>query len=189
MDAVHLHAGERVVLKLGKHPLVLVGNLIPFAVLDYLPYLLPQLGEYISRVNPSSAVDMASSLSFENPWVRFIVGIYWLFVWMGAFGVFTDYYLDKWIVTTERIIDINQKSFWSREVSSLFLHRVQNVETDISGFFNTIFGFGTVSVESAGAEVNRIRMTGLARPEHVRDVILREAARHESERPGIRIGM
>jgi membrane protein YdbS with pleckstrin-like domain len=189
MDAVHLHAGERVVLKLGKHPLVLVGNLIPFAVLDYLPYLLPQLGEYISRVNPSSTVDMASSLSFENPWVRFIVGIYWLFVWMGAFGVFTDYYLDKWIVTTERIIDINQKSFWSREVSSLFLHRVQNVETDISGFFNTIFGFGTVSVESAGAEVNRIRMTGLARPEHVRDVILREAARHESERPGIRIGM
>jgi membrane protein YdbS with pleckstrin-like domain len=189
MDAVSLHAGERVILKLGKHPLVLVGKLIPYAFLDYLPYLLPTLGAWLSRTNPSTVVDFAATLSFENPWVRFIVGIYWLFVWMGAFGVFTDYFLDKWVVTSERIIDINQKSFWSREVGSLFLHRVQNVETDVSGFFNTVFGFGTVSVESAGAEVNRIRMTGLARPEYVRDVILKEVNRHETERPVARVGL
>jgi len=189
MDAAHLHAGEKVVLSLRKHPLILVGKLIPFAFLDYLPYLLVQMSEYLREMNPTTMVNLADALSFDSPWMRFIVGIYWLFIWMGAFGVFTDYFLDRWVVTNERIIDVNQKSFWSRQVASLFLHRVQNVETDVSGFFHTIFGFGTVSVESAGAEVNRIRMTGLSRPEHVRDVILREAARHETERPIVRVGM
>ncbi len=178
MDSVQLHAGERVILNIGKHPLVLVGNLIPFAILDYLPYLLPALGRYLQAANPGAAVDYIANFSFDNPWVRFLVGIYWLFVWMGSFGVLTDYYLDKWIVTNERVIDINQKGFWSRRVDSLFLHRVQNVETQVSGFFGTLFGFGRVSVESAGAELNRLCMRGL-----------REVARSEQERPVARIGL
>jgi hypothetical protein len=183
MDAIQLHAGERVILRVGKHPLILVGSLIPYAILDYLPYLIPQFGRYLENANPGALVDYVETLSFDNPWVRFIVGVYWLFVWMGAFGVFTDYFLDKWIVTSERVIEINQRNFWSRQVDSLFLHKVQNVRTDVSGFFHTIFGFGRVSVESAGAEVNRICMRGLGNPEHVRDVILRETARFEQHRP------
>ncbi len=184
MDAVQLHLGEKVILRLRKHWLVLVGRLIPFAILDYLPYLLPGLGVYIMRANPTSVIDYATLFSFENPWVSFIVGIYWLFVWMGAFGVFTNHYLDQWIVTSERVIDIDQESFWNRKVDSLFLHRIQNVETGVYGFFNTLFGFGTVSIESAGAEMDRIHMTGLSNPEQVRDTILREMARHEKEHIG-----
>lgn len=179
MDAVQLHHGEHVILKLRKHPLFLIGALIPYAILDYLPYLIPSIGKMAANANPGAAIDFVEMFSFDNPWVRFIVGIYWLFVWMGAFGVFTNHFLDQWVVTTERIIDVNQESFWERRVTSLFLHRVQNVETDVHGFFHTIFHFGTVAVESAGAEKNLFKMTGLSNPEHVRDTILREVARHE----------
>lgn len=182
MERLQLHADEQVILNVRKHPLILVGRLIPFALLDYLPYLLPGFGAAIMASNPASVIDFAATLSFENPWMQFLVGIYWLFIWMGAFGVFTNHYLDQWVVTNERIIEIDQKSFWNRSVSSLFLNRVQNVETDVEGFFNTLFHFGTVSVESAGAEVNRIRMSGLGNPEHVRDVILREHAKMEEAR-------
>lgn len=182
MEHFQLHAGEHVVLKVRRHPLILIGQLVPIIILDYLPYLLPGIGAYLMAANPSSVIDFALLFSFENPWMTFIVGIYWLFLWMFTFGAFTDYYLDQWVVTNERIIEVDQKSFFHRTVSSLFLHRVQNVETDVEGFFNTLFGFGRVSVESAGAEVNRIKMSGLGNPEHVRDVILREHARFESER-------
>ncbi|HYD93668.1 MAG TPA: PH domain-containing protein [Candidatus Paceibacterota bacterium] len=189
MDQLQLHAGEQIILRLRKHPLILVGKLIPLAILDYIPYLLPELGKFITATGPGGAIDYAATLSFDNPWVRFVVGVYWLFLWMAAFGIFTNHYLDEWIVTNERIIDIDQQAFWRRQVSSLFLDRIQNVETQVDGFFNTLFHFGTVSVESAGAEVNRIRMAGLANPEHVRDVILREHARMEDERlakaPGV----
>lgn len=178
MLEVKLHSGEHVILSLRKHPLILLGSLLPFIVLDYIPYLLPKAAAFVaSSAGAAMPLDLASALSFGNPWFDFIVGIYWLFVWMGMFGVFTDYFLDQWIVTNERVIDINQKSFWRREVTSLFLNRVQNVESDVGGVFHTLFGFGTVTVESAGAEEHKIRMPGLPGPGHVRDVILQEIAK------------
>lgn len=190
MVDLKLQPGEHVLVSLRKHPLILIGQLIPFAILDYLPYLLPKFGAFFDGINPPGSISYAALLSFGNPWVAFFVGIYWLFVWMGAFGTFINYFLDQWVVTNERIIDINQKDFWDREISSLFLSRVQNVDTDIDGFFHTLFGFGTVSVESAGAEIGKVRMTGLSRPNYVRDLILKEIAKfHDSRTATPKIGL
>lgn len=183
-----LHQNEHVIMTVRKHPLVLIGNLLPFALLDYLPYLLPALGRMLDSASAGgSLIAWEATLSFTNPWVAFVVGIYWLFVWMGAFGVFVNHFLDQWVITNERIIDINQEHFWSRSVSSMLLARVQNVETDISGLFHTLFGFGTVSVETGGAEVGRVKMGGLAHPKRIRDRILEEVARihKESAKQGI----
>lgn len=176
-----LHPGESVIMTIRRHPLILVGKLIPFLILDYLPYLLPKVGILLDQVGTTNVIGWTELFAFSNPWVSFTVGVYWLFVWMGAFGVFVNHYLDQWILTSERIIDINQRDFWSRDVSSMLLSRVQNVETNISGFFHTLFGFGTVSVETGGAEVNRVRMTGLEHPREIRDRILQEVARIQSE--------
>jgi len=183
MTDLSLHAGERILLSLRKHPLIIVGKLIPFIILDYLPYLLPKIGAYLASTVPNPPVDYTALLSFANPWVDFLVGVYWLFVWMGAFGTFTNYFLDQWIVTNERIIDVNQKSFWDREVSSLFLDRVQNVEVEISGVFGTLFGFGTVDIESAGAEVGATTMSGLSHPNQIRDTILAEVGQLHKQAP------
>lgn len=177
MVDLQLQPGEKILISLRKHPLICVGSLIPYAILDYLPYLLPKVGTFLQSINPASTVNYTSLFSFGNPWVDFIIGVYWLFVWMGAFSVFINYFLDQWIVTNERIIDIDQKSFWDRQISSLFLSRIQDVTTDINGVFYTLFGFGTVSVESAGADAGRIKMAGLSRPNTVRDLILREVAK------------
>lgn len=183
MTDLSLHPNERVLMSLRKHPLICVGQLIPFVILDYLPYLLPKMGAWLSVATPSTLFDYATAFSFENPWVTFLVGVYWIFVWMGAFGTFTNYFLDQWIITNERVIDINQKSFWSREVSSLFLDRVQDVETDITGFFHTLFGFGTVTIESAGPQVGVVRMTGLSHPTTVRDLVLSEVGKLHRQAP------
>lgn len=180
----NMHPGEHTLLVIRKHPLIFVGALIPFALLDYLPHLLPVLGQIILAQAPMVDPAVIGYLSLEHPLTRFFVGGYWLIVWMGAFGVFTNYYLDQWILTNERVISIDQKGFWNREVSSVFLDRVQDVETEISSVFGTLFGFGTVSVEAAGAEVGRFRMPGLSGPRHVRDRILEEVAkRHPAPEP------
>lgn len=179
MTDLSLHDNEQVLMSLRKHPLIALGSLLPFAILDYLPYLLPKLGVWLSSVgaNGPAPYDYAALLSFQNPWVTFLVGVYWLFVWMGAFGTFTDYFLDQWVVTNERVINVDQRSFWSREVSSVFLDRVQDVDINVSGFFATLFGFGQVTVESAGAEIGIVRMNGLSHPHEVRDLILKEVGK------------
>ncbi len=176
-----LHPHEKVILTVRKHPLILVGRLIPLIILDALPYTLPNLGEFLTRVSATNTIPWTQMLSFENPWVAFIVGLYWLFLWMAAFGMITNHFLDQWIVTSERIVDIDQKDFWSREVSTLLLTRVQDVEIEVHGLFHTLFGFGTVSVETAGAEPGRFRMPGLGNPRYIRDLILKEAQRARKE--------
>ncbi len=179
-----LYPNEKILHRAQKHPLILVGQLIPLAILDYLPYLLPKLGLFLDQANPASIIAWGQVLSFDNPWVAFIVGVYWLFIWMAMFGLFVNHFLDQWIITNERVIDINQRDFWSRDVSSVLLVRVQDVETDISGFFHTLFGFGTVTVESAGADGSKTCMKGLSKPRYVRELILKEAMRARKEEFG-----
>ena len=78
-----------------------------------------------------------------------------------------DYYLDVWIITSHRIIDINQNGLFSRVVAQYRLERIQNVTADVSGFLPTVFNFGDVKVETAGAEVN-LEMVQVSHP---RDIV------------------
>jgi uncharacterized membrane protein YdbT with pleckstrin-like domain len=84
------------------------------------------------------------------PIVVLFLSIYYLYVWLLAFHSFVDYYLDVWIVTTERIINIEQKGLFARTVSEQELFRVQDVTSEVHGFFETILNFGDVHIQTAG---------------------------------------
>lgn len=87
----------------------------------------------------------------------FLAGsIYMLFVVLFVFAGFLDYWLDVWVITTERIISIEQKGLFSRSLIELQLDRVQDVNADISGFVPTLLHYGNISVQAAGAVSNTI---------------------------------
>lgn len=172
-------SGEHLITSVRKHPLIFVGQLIPFAVLAWLPSLLPALVEGLAAAG--SGGPLLEALSFDHPWLRFVVGIYWLFLWMGAFHTFTDFYLDQWVITNHRIVRIDQVGFFDRQVSSLHLNRVQDVQSDVRGILGELFGFGTLSVETAGDDSGRFRIRGIANVRGLRDVIMKEVTdRQES---------
>ena len=93
-------------------------------------------------------------------------------MWGGAFAIFTRYFLNLWVVTNQRIVDMHQKSFFSREVSSLLLDRVQDVTVDTEGVLPSLLDIGDINVQTAGA-VNRFSMCGLGHPSQLRDIILK----------------
>jgi len=177
MAEFELEREEHVMAAVRKHPLIAVGKLIPFVILAYLPTLLPEFSALIQTVIPAES--LSNFLSTDNPWTRFVIGMYWLFVWMGAFGAFTDYYLDQFIITNHRIIRIDQAGFFDRQVSSLHLNRVQDVLTDIEGVFAELFGYGTLSVETAGEDPTRFRISGVAHVRHLRDLIMKEVTERQ----------
>lgn len=173
-----LEGDEKVIASVRKHPLIFIGTLIPYILLAWLPTLIPEALSLIETVGNSSWIQAVSP---ENAWVRFVIGVYWLFVWMGAFSAFTDYYLDQWIVTNHRIVRIDQVGFFDRQVSSLHLNRVQDVMTDIEGIFAELFGYGTLSVESAGDDPTRFRIRGIANARHLRDLIMKEVTERQEK--------
>jgi hypothetical protein len=96
-------------------------------------------------------------------------------LWSAAFNTVTRYYLNQWIITNTRIIEIHQYGFFSREVSSVLLIHVQDVSSEVDGVFGTLLGYGELQVQSAGAE-EHFTMDDIASPTVLRDLIMREIA-------------
>ncbi len=75
-----------------------------------------------------------------------------LLTWLYAFLIWIDVWFDTWIITEDRIINIEQSGLFSREVSELKLARVQDVSVEVHGFFQTFLNYGDVHIQSAGEE-------------------------------------
>ena len=171
MAVVELEPGESITKSVRKHWLVLIGSLLPFAILGYLPILLFSGLAGLLAKTPA----LYGLLTFDAPGMRLLLGIWWLFMWLGAFSAVIRYLLTEWVITTTRIIDVHQYGFFRRQISSALLNRVQDVTTDTEGLFETLFGFGRLEVESAGAQ-ERFVMDGIAHPAVLRDLIMGELA-------------
>lgn len=175
MEEFQLDPGERVTRTVRKHWFVLLVSFIPFLLLAWLPTVIPGLLVKLSSTSPE-AMALFGQFTAENPWFRLFLGLWWIFLWIGAFNTFTQYYLNHWVITTARIVRIRQHGFFSREVSSFLLSRVQDVTTEVNGIFADLLGYGSVRVQTAGTESKDFVMDGVEDPTGMRDLIMSEIA-------------
>jgi hypothetical protein len=82
--------------------------------------------------------------------ITLLFSAYYLFVVLYAFTNFVDYYLDVWIVTNMRIINIEQKGLFARIMSEKDLGRMQDITSTIDGFLPTLLNYGDVHIQTAG---------------------------------------
>ncbi len=189
MEDFELEPGEKIVKLVRKHWFVFVLQFVPSAILAAVPFLILPAFSYIAAATPPGSplpalfALMTNGTLLSNPWIRLALGSWWLAIWIAAFNAFTNYFLKAWLVTSERIVDINQKGFFNREVSSLLLDRVQDVTTDVDGILPTLFGFGNIHVQTAGTQ-ERFHMHGVPDAKGLRDTILQEVARVQKLSPG-----
>lgn len=89
--------------------------------------------------------------------------LYWLRL---LFTIWLDYYLDVWVVTNQRILNIDHDGLFHRKISEQQLSRVQDVTTEISGFLQTTMNFGDIHVQTA-AETEHFIFRDISEPEFV----------------------
>ena len=140
----HQRPDERIVFYLRRHWFVFFKTILFYAVLLIFPYLFFLLSETLF---PNL---LSSSVGF--PAIVIGASIYYLFIWLFFFHAFADYYLDMWIVTNHRIINIEQEGLFARVISEQDLQRIQDITSDIHGFFPTLFGYGNVHIQTAGEQ-------------------------------------
>lgn len=125
-----------------------------FGSLSLIPFLYPEaLGTEMFR------------------FVLFIQNSLILLVWLYAFLIWIDYFFDVWIITNERVINIEQKGLFVRAVSELKFSRIQDVTSEVSGMIPTILNFGDVKVQTASEE-DYFLFRRVPDPYHVKDVIM-----------------
>lgn len=153
---------EEVVLFLRRHWFAILIIVVSFIVLTGIPILL---GWFFF-----DTIESWLAHQVIGPIFVVLSSIYFLSIWLVAFIEFTDYYLDTWIITNERIINIEQEGLFHRTASELDLAAVQDATAEIHGFLQTIFSFGNVFVQTAG-EKGRFHFKNIDNPEHVKEVI------------------
>ena len=84
---------------------------------------------------------------------------------------FFDFYFDLHIVTDRRVIDIDQKRLFNRQIAKLLLEDVQDVETSVKGILPTLFNYGDVTIQTAGTKPNFL-FNQIQHPREVAIIIL-----------------
>ncbi|MBU1348472.1 PH domain-containing protein [Patescibacteria group bacterium] len=175
IDINHLPGGatgERTILVLRRHWITLFSLFVMFVAVVLLP-----IGTYIAirYTSPAFFDDAARS-------VLFILGasIFFLYTWLFLYQHFLDYYLDTWIVTDDRILNIEQHGLFARTVSELRLHRVQDVTAEVKGFVRTVFDYGDVHIQTAG-ETQRFQFEEIPHPNAVAKMVMDLAEKERKE--------
>lgn len=163
---------EKLILFLRRHMIVLVSRWLLFVLMAIVPigfyyFILYTIPQFLS-----GQVGYAFLLLLGS--------IYYLFILLYFYNSFIDHYLDVWIVTNERIINIEQKGLFNREISEHSLDKVQDVSAVQKGFFSTFFSYGDVHVQTAG-EVQRFIFRQVDNPFDVARKINALVQKHESE--------
>lgn len=155
---IKLGENEKVIVAVHRHWIVVARKMTLVILL-----LIPLIGILISvpRVSPKFA-----------GLILYAVVIYFLFVIFLAFRLWIDYYLDMWILTDKRLIDVEQTGLFQREVSEIPLFRIQDVTVSIPGFAATFLKFGTITVQTAGEKNFYIRE--ISKVYEIKDLIMKQ---------------
>lgn len=166
-----LEQGERTITTIRKHWFVLLRDLV-FA---FLLYLLPIVAYLFLQFMPSLGGESAlPSLSVPANILFFLLVLWTFLFWLRLFGVWTDYYLDTWTVTTKRVIDIEQEGFFRRRVGSFRIDKIQDITVSVTGIIPTLLDFGSIHVETAGSNTDEFTIVDIPNPRRLKDQMNRE---------------
>jgi uncharacterized membrane protein YdbT with pleckstrin-like domain len=147
---VELDKDEHVLLEVRKHWLVVFVEISVLAIIALLPL-------FFARFVESGIFVPVYSMML-------------LVLWVIGFVMWTSYYLDVWIITNKKIIDVEQHGLFSREISFLHIDKIQDVTYEVHGIIATMMNIGDVSVQTAGV-AGEFPIRGVPNPEYVQTKI------------------
>jgi uncharacterized membrane protein YdbT with pleckstrin-like domain len=159
-----LDTDESIILEVRKHWIVFVAQAIIHLLGAIAPFILFDIGvKFIPNLIPAQQ-NLKPLLSF------------FYFIWLGGlwaslFVAWTNYYLDVWYVTERRIIDVEQKRIFHREVSSIRFDKIQDITLEVKGIIATLLNYGDVRVQTASENSTNFVMNTAANPERVREMV------------------
>lgn len=161
---ITLDKDEKILLKVRKHWIVLVGEATFLILPVIMPFLIVGLLEFLDVARVFTFTGDGTAL------VIFISSLWLLFVWVIFFMIWTDYYLDILIVTNKHVIDVEQRGLFTRELSTFRLDRIQDVTAEMDGIIQTVFNYGVIHIQTAG-EGREFIMHGVPSPFQIKNFI------------------
>jgi len=115
---------------------------------------------------------------FYVPYVLPVAFVVFVFSIIGGFYSYFTWERDKFIITDQRVVDIEQKTLFMRSQKETYLDKIQDVSFDIKGFWGSIFHYGTVNIQTASG--TSLTLDDIHQPEVVQKMILELIKENES---------
>lgn len=169
---------EKIVMVLHRHWFIFVRSISILLVVGAAPMVVFALWSQITHWQLAAGSLGATLLVIGG-------GLFYLFLWILMYSYWLDYYLDVFIITDKRIVDIEQSGLFGRTVSEERLYRIQDVTSDTQGIIATTLRYGNVYVQTAG-KTQRFIFEHVPHPEVVARKILELTDKIDDrlERPG-----
>jgi hypothetical protein len=165
---------EKIILIVREHWFRLFVKIFVVALMSLLPWVFQML-----LVN-STILDRSETASLI---AAAVINIYYLGLLIALFIIFVLYYLNVHIVSEQRVVDIDQASLLSHEVSELNIETIEDVSSHTVGVFGNLLDYGTVYVQTAGG-TERFEFHNVPNPAEIASTILDLYEKHgQKEQP------
>lgn len=154
---------EHIMLVIREHWFLLAIKIGLVIILMIAPIFISLLLNIFSISFDSKSLSVLASVALQ---------IYYLGLLMALFIIFVIYYLNVYIVSDQRIVDIDQVGLLFREESELNIETIEDVTGETKGFFGNFLDYGTVFIQTAGAK-DRFEFTNVPNPGKVASLILK----------------
>lgn len=158
--------GENVLLLLRKHPITQITKVLTAMVLLLVPFFFSQIGFFSLLAKNFQTATLLL-------WYLIIVGY--------SLESFLTWFYNVYIITDERIIDIDFLSLIYRNVSVAKLDKIEDITTITSGAIQSIFGYGTVQIQTA-AERTEFEFEDVPHPTKVTQFLNEMLVEEEKEK-------
>ncbi|MEK9176848.1 MAG: hypothetical protein AAB923_00975, partial [Patescibacteria group bacterium] len=133
--------GEHVIAVIRRHWFVLVREMLGLVLLFFIPFVMVPI--LFGTLTQGGTAEVSGGV------VLFFSALWTLIMWNITFMRGTDYYYDVWILTSHRIVDIDQRGLFQRDIATLFdLNHIEDVKTILSGVVGNVLNFGKIQIQT-----------------------------------------
>lgn len=157
---------EEIVLLLRSHPITNLGWILMAIAMMLIPTFFEAMGMF-------SGIPVRFMFVAKMTW--------YLVTWAFAFERFLNWYYSIFIVTNERVVDVDFYNLMSRVVTHISLNHIEEPVMGQQGFGATMFNYGYVLVQTAGSK-STVECKACPWPAKVVDIINRLAEELETRR-------
>lgn len=154
---------EEIIIMLRRHWIILLVEFTPLVILLFVllaeNFFMPFLVEFLP-------------IEISPKFFKLVNSFLFMFYWIVVFVVWVDYYLDVWIVTDQRIVNVEQFGLFRREISELDHGKIQDVTTEVHGLIPTLLKFGYVHIQTAGSRT-RFEFKQVPNPVLIRTMVMK----------------
>ncbi|RJR28631.1 PH domain-containing protein [Candidatus Microgenomates bacterium] len=157
---------ERIVLLLRRHPIT------------NLRWIIAALLMSVSPLVVSIFIDISTvPIAFQ------IIGImFWYLITTAyIFEQFLSWFFNVYIVTDERVFDVDFVNLVYREITDAALDQIQDVTVRVGSVIRTLFDYGDISIQTA-AEMPELEFEAVPHPDKVAQILRELRVEEEQEK-------